>query len=132
MLAGGCHCRAVRYETDGEPYHETVCHCVDCRGVSGAASVAWFSVRRLSMRWSGDEPVAYRSSPTAIRRFCGACGTTLTFEDDAHPDELDIATATLDDPDLVPPNDHVFVSQRPRWEAIGNGLPTYARRRADG
>jgi hypothetical protein len=41
MLTGGCYCGAVRYETDGEPFHETICHCADCRRIVGAASVAW-------------------------------------------------------------------------------------------
>lgn len=131
MLAGGCHCGAIRYETDGTPFHETICHCVDCRRVSGTAAVAWFSVPRASLRWTG-EPASYRSSPGVIRRFCGACGTTLTFEDDAHADELDVATATLDDPAQAPPKDHVFTSQRIAWEVIGDELPRFQRRRTDG
>ncbi len=132
MIRGGCHCGKVRYEADGRPYHETVCHCVDCRRVVGAASVAWFTVERRSLRWTGAESASFRSSPHVARRFCAACGTSLTFEDDNHPDELDIATATLDDPGQVPPKDHVFASQRPAWDVIGDGLPVYQRRRADG
>lgn len=130
MLTGACHCRRVRYETDGSPFNATICHCTDCRRVSGAASVAWFSVPRASLRWTGAMPAAYASSPGVTRRFCGTCGTSLTFEDEQrHPDELDIATATLDDPDRAPPKDHVFASQRPVWDVIGDGLPVHARSR---
>lgn len=132
MLRGGCHCGRVRYETDGTPFHATICHCIDCRRVSGAASVAWFSVSRASLQWTGDMPSAYGSSPGALRRFCSQCGTSISFEDVKYPEEVDIATATLDDPERVPPADHVFVSQRPHWVAIGDALPTYQRRRADG
>ena len=132
MLVGGCHCGKSRYETDGTPFNETICHCVDCRRVSGAASVAWFTVPRASLRWTGAEPAAYGSSPNVTRRFCRACGTSITFEDGAYKDEVDVATATLDDPDQAPPKDHVFASQRPTWDAIADGLPVYARRRADG
>lgn len=31
MLKGGCFCGAVRYEAEGEPFHETNCHCSICR-----------------------------------------------------------------------------------------------------
>jgi hypothetical protein len=132
MLKGGCHCKSIRYETDGTPFHATICHCADCRGVTGAAAVAWFSVPRDTLRWIGSVPVSYTSSPGVTRRFCGVCGTTLSYEADAHASEIDIATATLDDPDLVPPVDHVFVSQRPRWDKAGNNLPQHARGRNDG
>lgn len=132
MLQGGCHCRKVRYETEGVPFNGTICHCLDCRRVSGAASMAWFSVPITSLRWTGAAPAAYSSSPGVTRRFCGTCGTSLTFEDSRHPDEVDVATATLDDPDLAPPNDHVYVSQRPAWVVIGDTLPKYQRRRSDG
>lgn len=131
MLTGGCHCAQVRYQTDGEPFHETVCHCVDCRRVSGAASVAWFSVPRATLRWIGAEPAGYSSSPGVIRRFCGTCGTSLTFEDERHPDELDVATATLDDPGLVPPKDHVFLSQAASWDVVGDELPRHQRSRGE-
>lgn len=130
-LTGGCHCGAVRYTADGEPFHETICYCVDCRRSSGAVSVAWFSLRRRELSWTGT-PAGYRSSPTVTRRFCTVCGTTLTFEDDRFPDELDVATATLDEPTAVPPRDHVFVSQRPAWEVIGGTLPQYQRSRREG
>ena len=132
MLIGGCHCGEVRYETDGAPFHETICHCVDCRRVAGAASVAWFSVPSATFRWTAADPAAYQSSPHATRRFCGACGTALTFQNDQLADEIDVATATLDDPNAAPPKDHVFVSQAPAWDISADGLPRYQRRRADG
>lgn len=94
--------------------------------------MAWFAVRRAKVRWSGEAPGAYRSSPGVTRRFCGACGTTLTFEDDRHPDELDLATATLDDPNAAPPKDHVFVSHSPAWDVPGDSLPRYRRSRREG
>ncbi len=131
MLDGGCHCGAIRYTAGGKPFHQTVCYCVDCRRSSGAVAVAWFSVRRRDVEWMGT-PATYRSSQHGTRRFCGICGTSLTFEDDRLPDELDIATATLDDANAVQPHDHVFVSQRPSWTVIGGSLPRFERSRRDG
>ena len=97
MLTGGCYCGAVRYETDGEPFHETICHCADCRRIVGAASVAWFTVPRATLRFTRQEPASVRSSPAVMRRFCGACGTSLTYANDGAPDEIDVTTASLDD-----------------------------------
>ncbi len=132
MLTGGCHCGTTRYETNGAPFNETVCYCIDCCRVSGAVGVAWFSVPRTSFRWTGAEPSAYGSSPGHTRHFCGTCSTSVIYEADTDPDELDIATATLDDPALVPPQDHVFVSHCPAWVTIGDDLPQHQRRRTSG
>ena len=132
MLRGGCFCGQVRYEADGQAYNETICHCTDCRRAVGAASVAWFTVNRAGLRWTAAEPASFRSSARAIRRFCGACGTSLTWEGDEQPDEVDLSTATLDDPDQAPPKDHVFAASAVGWDKVCDGLPAYPRRRADG
>ena len=29
MIEGGCYCGQVRYVSEGAPFHETICHCVD-------------------------------------------------------------------------------------------------------
>jgi hypothetical protein len=125
MLTGGCYCGAVRYETDGEPFHETICHCADCRRIVGAASVAWFTVPRATFRFTRQEPASIRSSPAVTRRFCGVCGTSLTYESDGAPDEIDVTIASLDDAEAWPPKDHTRVRGKLRWEAVCDGLPAF-------
>ncbi|WP_407521402.1 GFA family protein [Methylobacterium oryzisoli] len=129
MLRGGCHCGAVRYEADAAPFHATICHCADCRRIVGAASVAWFSVPRAALRWTAGAPKPVRSSARATRTFCGTCGTSLTYESDAAPDEIDVTTASLDEPERVPPRDHTFLAERLAWDVVADGLPTFARTR---
>ncbi|MBS7455558.1 GFA family protein [Coralloluteibacterium stylophorae] len=129
MLEGGCYCGAVRYATEDEPRNPTVCHCTDCRRVAGAASVAWFSVRRSALRWTAAEPASFRSSPAVERTFCGTCGTCLTWWGRDEAAWIDITIASLDDPDRVPPQDHTFVGERTDWDVIGDGLPRFERTR---
>ena len=131
MVTGGCACSAVRYELDGEPFHETICHCADCRRVVGAVSVAWLAVPRVTFRFTTREPASIRSSATVTRRFCGVCGTSLTYENDALPDEVDVTIASLDDADAWPPKDHTRVRQKLRWDAICDGLPAFRDTRRD-
>jgi len=131
-LAGGCMCGAVRYEADGAPFHATLCHCVDCRRASGAPALAWFSVRRDTLRWTHGTPACHASSPGVVRQFCGRCGTQLTWHSDKAADEIDVTTCSLDDPDAVPPADHTFDAQRVRWLHLADGLPRYGTLRANG
>jgi hypothetical protein len=124
-LSGGCECGAVRYEVAGQPYHRTLCHCATCRRTSGAPMVGWFSVRADEFRLAGDEPRRHRSSAEAERSFCGRCGTPLTFRRDGF-DEIDVTICSLDDAELVPPDDQTFARSMLRWTGTAHLLPKHA------
>jgi hypothetical protein len=94
--------------------------------------MAWFSVARSDFRFTTDMPAGYRSSAHATRRFCSHCGTQLTFESDEHPTEIDVTTASLDDPEQVPPADHVHDGRRLSWVRLHDDLLRYADARQGG
>ncbi len=127
MLAGGCLCGAVRYQAAAAPFHETVCHCADCRRAVGASAVAWFTVPLSAFRWMAGTPAAFQSSPGVMRRFCAVCGTSLTYE--GALGEVDVTTCSLDDPAAVPPRDHTHTAAQLPWNIIGDGLPAYPQGR---
>jgi hypothetical protein len=130
-LSGGCACGAVRYETDAAPFHRTLCHCIDCRRAAGAPAVAWFSVPAAELRFVRGAPAAQRSSPRVERTFCGACGTPLSYRNDAYPEEVDVITCSLDDPEAASPKDHTFASQKLGWMRTDD-MPAYPRSRGEG
>ena len=66
---GGCFCGQIRYETTGTPFQETSCHCAICRGTTGAASVAWFSLERSQFRFTAGEPARFKSTRRGNRSF---------------------------------------------------------------
>lgn len=131
-LIGGCACGAVRYEASGKPFHRTLCHCADCRRAAGAPAVAWFSVRADALTWTAGTPAVRRSSAPVQRLFCGRCGTQLAYRNDAWPDEVDVTTCSLDDPDSVLLEDHTSASERLHWMQFADGLPQYPHSRAQG
>lgn len=131
-IGGGCHCGAVRYVLAETPTYSMVCHCRTCQGVSGAPVVAWVSALAADFRFTAGAPARYASSPGVTRQFCGACGTQLTYARGDSRHEVDIATATLDDPNLCPPTHHSWTSHDIRWVKFGDGLPTFSQSRSQG
>ena len=123
MLTGGCFCGQTRYQAAGTPFHSTICHCADCRRIAGAPLVAWFSVKSSDFTITRGTPQRFASSPAVTRRFCPNCGTPLTYQNAHHAEEIDILTATLDNPNAVPPQDHVYAAHRLAWLHIDDGLP---------
>lgn len=126
LLTGGCGCGAVRYVASGAPRWAAHCHCRDCRRYTGAAFATYAGFARARVRWTADEPRAHRSSPGVVRRFCGTCGTPLSYESERWPDELHIVAGTLDDPAAIAPAGHVYTIHRLPWIELADGLPCFA------
>jgi hypothetical protein len=116
----------VRYEVAGPVIHLCFCHCASCRRAAGAAPVSWGTFARENFRLTRGALAEYRSSPPVMRGFCAACGTPLTYRHEARATEIDITLATLDEPALLAPRMHVWVSDKLPWVAITDGLPQFA------
>lgn len=126
-ISGGCMCGAVRYEADGEPQHNALCHCADCRRASGAPMTGWALFPQDRVTITGT-PVDYNSSKDNHRQFCGTCGTGLFFySDSVFPGMVDIQAATFDDPDALSPSACIQMAEAPKWMAHVSDLPKFDR-----
>lgn len=130
VVEGGCCCGAIRYRVEGSPRRVTHCHCVHCRRTSGAPFVTWAEYDAGRFAILQGEPGRYEARPTAPRQFCRDCGTQLTFRDETEPEWVDITAASLDDPNGVAPEDHVWCDRKLAWIQPGDKLPQYGLSRA--
>ncbi|KAF1053035.1 MAG: hypothetical protein GAK43_01606 [Stenotrophomonas maltophilia] len=120
---GGCHCGAVRYEVKVALDNVAHCHCSICRRTSGGTLVTWATVPRTALRWTVGTPAEYASSLSCTRYFCPRCGAQLALFTTHSPETLDLTVATLDEPELAPPNRHIWVGTRLPWLHVDEGLP---------
>ena len=127
-LSGGCQCGAVRYAVNGTPQNVALCHCKDCRKSSGAPMVAWAAFAESEFTILQGELTTYNSSGSALRSFCGKCGTGIAYRNAEYlPGIVDIQSATLDDPDALPAAAHIQVAERIGWMAETHNLPEFHR-----
>jgi hypothetical protein len=129
MLKGGCYCGAIRYEAQAAPFNEANCHCSICRRTTGAPFVAWLSVPRPQFRLTQGNPTRFRSTAKGMRSFCPECGTQITFEHADYPDEIDVATCSLDEPARFPPKAHIWTRSKVGWVTLADGLPEFRENR---
>jgi hypothetical protein len=128
MPTGGCHCGAVRYEATGEMLHHAICHCGDCRKSSGAPMVGWIAYNSDGVKLTQGEPREHASSETGRRYFCADCGTGLYYRNEqVLPGVTDIQSATLDDPDAIPPAAHIQYAEHLKWTESMDQLPKFER-----
>ena len=76
-------------------------------------------------RFTQGEPKFYKSSPLGERGFCGNCGTLLLFRPliPEWSDWITIPIATLDHPEILPPEHHFGTESKIAWFEIQDDLP---------
>lgn len=125
--SGQCHCGAIRYTMPTAVAHHALCHCQDCRRHSGAPLVGWALVNQADIEIQGTARI-YASSEHGRRHFCGDCGSGLFYTNDMiFPGQIDVQTATLDNPDLIPAQAQIQTAERIGWMEGLDSLPAFER-----
>lgn len=125
VFQGGCLCGAIRYRATSAPLRGVICHCSMCRKHSGAPALAFVHFRREDFTWLQGEPTRYRSSEFAERGFCPACGSTLSMHEDVLMDRVQVTAGSLDEPERVRIDDHVWTQEQVSWFRIDDRLPRF-------
>ena len=74
------------------------------------------------------QPKTINSSGAAMRSFCPECGTGLFYRNARElPGIVDVQTATLDDPDALPPAIQIQTAERLGWVTHMQSLPEFER-----
>lgn len=135
---GGCLCRAVRYRARGPALRTLVCHCHFCQRMTGSTSYANAVFPGDAVEFSGTLKVYTHTSDTSGKavhlHFCPTCATTVALTFERWPDYRAISRGTLDDPDRVSVDAHVWTESA----QVGVVLPAstdcykHARTKLDG
>ena len=127
---GGCACGAVRYRLTAEPLIVHACHCRDCQRLSGGAFALNIWVEKRFVE-ANDAPLtsmmvpAGSGKPQEIFR-CAKCGTAIYSKYHAAPgDTVLLRAGTLDHPETVAPDVHIFTRSKLPWLALSEGVPSF-------
>jgi hypothetical protein len=120
-LEGGCACGEIRYRLTNTPMIVHACHCRDCQKHSGSAFAINLWIERQFVERSGPEPVAFSVPPGSSGKphdlfRCSKCGTALWSKYHAAPgDTVLLRAGTLDHPEVVKPDVHIFTRSQVQW-----------------
>lgn len=130
IATGKCVCGQIRYQASGQPVWIAGCCCRDCARATGTPYVVWVGFPVGAVRFADKAPVVAETSEGVLRGFCGQCGTSLTYGRDPKFDVTDpllyLSATTLDYPNLFPPTEVVWYSQKPSWFELGDSIPLHA------
>ena len=126
---GGCDCRSVRYRMETAPLFVHCCHCRWCQRESGSAFAINAMIEADRVVNLGVEP-EYVVTPSAsgagqtIAR-CPRCRIAVwSHYAGAGPIVAFVRVGTLDDPDALPPDIHIFTMSRQPWVVIPADVPS--------
>ena len=130
VYEGGCTCRHVRYRMTSRPLFVHCCHCRWCQRETGSAFVlnAMIEAERVELL-SGEVDVVDTPSESGkgqkISR-CPKCRIAV-WSNYAGAGELIrfVRVGTLDEPDRLPPEVHIFTMSKQPWVVLPPGTPAY-------
>ncbi|TFW27892.1 GFA family protein [Massilia horti] len=127
-IEGACDCRHVRYRLTSAPLFVHCCHCRWCQRESGASFALNAMIEADHVELLAGEPRLV-DTPSAsgngqmIAR-CPHCLVALWSHYSSNgPLVSFVRVGTLDQPDLLPPDIHIFTTSRQPWVVLPADTP---------
>jgi hypothetical protein len=128
---GGCTCRRVRYRMTTGPLFVHCCHCRWCQRETGSAFAlnALIEADRVQLLQGEVEVVDTPSSSGKGQRIsrCPGCRVALWSNYGGGGDAVRfVRVGTLDEPDRLPPDIHIFTASKQPWVVLPAAMPAVA------
>ncbi|HTD03858.1 GFA family protein [Undibacterium sp.] len=127
-LEGGCTCGAIRYRLTSKPLFVHCCHCRWCQRETGASFAlnAMIEADRVVLLLGQPEAVdtpSYSGKGQKILR-CPHCRVAVWSNYAGAGEALRfVRVGTLDNPDALPPDIHIFTASRQPWVVLPADMP---------
>jgi hypothetical protein len=125
---GGCTCRHVRYRMTSKPLFVHCCHCRWCQRETGASFAlnAMIEADRVQLL-QGEVDIVMTPSASGKRQKisrCPKCRVAVWSNYAGGGDAVRfIRVGTLDEPDRLPPDIHIYTSSKQPWVILPTGTP---------
>jgi hypothetical protein len=128
IFEGGCTCRRVRYRMAGRPLFVHCCHCRWCQRETGASFAlnAMIEADRVSLTGEAPELVDTPSLSGKGQKIarCPHCRVAVwSHYAGAGASVCFVRVGTLDEPDRMPPDIHIFTASKQPWVVLPAGAP---------
>lgn len=129
-LTGACTCGKIRYRLNRIPMYVNCCHCRWCQRETGAAFALNAMIETANVEvLSGEVELVETPSESGggqkIAR-CPVCQIALWSHYAGAGDLLSfIRVGTLDKPDVLPPDVHIYTQSKQPWVVIPDGMPSF-------
>ena len=131
VFDGGCTCRALRYRLVDRPLFVHCCHCRWCQRETGASFAlnAMIESDRVELL-QGEVVVVETPSNSGLGQKisrCPSCHVAVWSNNGGGGDSVRfVRVGTLDEPDRLPPDVHIFTASKQPWIVLAPATPAVA------
>ena len=127
-LEGACTCGTVRYRVTGKPLFVHCCHCRWCQRETGTAFAlnAVIEADRVELIQGKPEMIDTPSQSGKGQKIwrCPTCKVAVWSNYAGSGDATRfVRVGTLDNPDVLPPDIHIFTSSKQPWVVLPPATP---------
>ena len=125
-IDGRCHCGMVTYQADIDPGQVSVCHCTDCRTLTGSPFRVTVICAGEQIELTGKAPKVYAKTgdngAKRFQHFCSECGSPL-FTSGEGADDWGIRWGSIRQRDCLKPIRQIWCRSAVLWINDIGGLP---------
>jgi len=127
-IQGGCDCKAIRYQITKSPLIVHCCHCRWCQRETGASFALNAMIESSYLELLKGQPELI-NTPSASGKGqkilrCPHCKIAVWSHYSGGGEKLSfVRVGTLDSPDLLPPDIHIFTSTKQPWVRLQPETP---------
>lgn len=127
-VEGGCTCGAVRYRMTSKPMFVHCCHCRSCQRETGTAFAlnAMIEADRVTLLQGEPETVDTPTKSGMGQKIvrCPTCRVAVWSHYGGAGDAISfVRVGTLDEPDRVTPDIHIFTRSKQPWITLPPDVP---------
>lgn len=129
-IEGGCDCGTIRYRMTTKPLIVHCCHCYWCQRETGSAFALNASIESDRVENLGDDPIVIDTPSNSGRgqkiARCPNCYVAVwSHYGGAGERSKFVRVGTLDQPDLIAPDVHIFTASKQPWVVIPKDVPSF-------
>jgi len=127
---GGCDCQRIRYRMESRPLFVHCCHCRWCQRESGSAFALNAMIESDRVTNLGDAPELVNTPSDSGRgqmvARCPTCRIAVwSHYSGSGPVASFVRVGTLDQPDRLPPDVHIFTASKQPWVVLPGDTPAF-------
>lgn len=128
--SGRCYCGDIQFEFTDPIHSQILCHCRECRYLSGGEPNASIVISENTFTVIRGELKTFARSDLnepRVRYFCGNCGSHICVKSPPRPGMLVLKIGTLDDHSWFRPQSAIYCVDKQPFHQIPKGLPCFEK-----
>lgn len=126
-ITGSCLCGKVKYEIENQFARFFLCHCAQCRKITGSAHASNLFGDPEGFNWTAGEKIVKRfdyPNRGFTNAFCGECGSGVPYLNQSST-AIVVPAGSLDTEPKFTSSSRIFHVERAEWDKLADSAEVF-------